>query len=486
MIPENCEITEISALLEAKKISSVELCELLTQRIKEHQHLNAFVTLTDEEALEQAKLADQLRVAGNHSPWAGIPLAHKDIFCTKGTRTTCASKILDNFVSPYDATVVSLLKEAGLISLGKTNMDEFAMGSSSEHSCFAPVKNPWNTARVAGGSSGGSAAAVAAGLVPAATGTDTGGSIRQPAAFCGITGLKPSYGRVSRFGMIAFASSLDQGGVLTRSAKDAALLMDIIGTFDPRDSTSLDIPSAGSFEQLDRLNGGFTIGIPKEFFGPGLDNEVARAVQDALLKYEAMGAKLIDIELPGSEAAIACYYVIAPAEASSNLSRFDGVRYGHRSENASDLQEMYKNTRTEGFGAEVRRRIMIGTYVLSHGYYDAYYVKAQQVRRLISDEFQQAFEECDVIMGPTTPTPAFELGSKTDDPVLMYLNDVYTAPINLAGLPAISIPAGFVNGLPVGLQIIGKYMDESFLLQVAHRFQMETDYHKQTPKVVLS
>ena len=485
MLEINTELTEISRDLEETRYSSLELCEFLFERIEKFKSLNTFISLFKEEALQQARTADQNRSSNLATKLTGVPIAHKDLFCLKGQKTTCASKILDNFISPYDATVVSLLSDAGMVTMGKTNMDEFAMGSSNEHSYYSMVKNPWDTSRVPGGSSGGSAAAVAAGLVPAATGTDTGGSIRQPAAFCGITGLKPSYGRVSRFGMVAFASSLDQGGVLTRSAKDAAILIDAIGLFDPRDSTSINCPPPNCSKILNNPWEKISIGVPKEFFGEGLDNSVATVIESALKQYEALGANLVEIELPHAQAAIACYYVLAPAEASSNLSRYDGVRYGHRAENSTDLHQMYKETRANGFGPEVRRRIIIGTYVLSHGYYDAYYVKAQKVRRLISEDFQAAFKKCDFIMGPTTPTTAFKIGSKMNDPVLMYLNDVYTAPVNLAGLPAVSIPAGFADKLPVGLQIIGPYMSEERLLHVAHCFQLQTDFHKQTPKDAL-
>lgn len=485
MFEINTELTEISRDLEENRYSSLELCEFLFKRIEKFKSLNTFISLFKEEALQQARTADQNRSNNLATKLTGVPIAHKDLFCLKGQKTTCASKILDNFISPYDATVVSLLNDAGMVTMGKTNMDEFAMGSSSEHSYYSIVKNPWDTSRVPGGSSGGSAAAVAAGLVPAATGTDTGGSIRQPAAFCGITGLKPSYGRVSRFGMVAFASSLDQGGVLTRSAKDAAILIDTIGLFDPRDSTSINCPPPNCSRMLNNPWEKISIGVPKEFFSEGLDNSVATVVESALKQYEALGANLVEIELPHAQAAIACYYVLAPAEASSNLSRYDGVRYGYRAKDSIDLNQMYQETRASGFGPEVRRRIIIGTYVLSHGYYDAYYVKAQKVRRLISDDFQAAFKKCDFIMGPTTPTTAFKIGSKMNDPVLMYLNDVYTAPVNLAGLPAVSIPAGFADELPVGLQIIGPYMSEERLLHVAHCFQSQTDFHKQTPKEAL-
>ncbi|MDE0309439.1 MAG: Asp-tRNA(Asn)/Glu-tRNA(Gln) amidotransferase subunit GatA [Acidiferrobacterales bacterium] len=479
----NAELKQISDALDNGEISSLELCEEYLNRIDNERQLNAFITVDREGATEKARKIDEAR----HNdaacgPLAGIPIAHKDIFCTKGLLTSCGSKILSNFVSPYDATVVEQLSAAGAITIGKTNMDEFAMGSSSEHSHYQPVLNPWDISRVPGGSSGGSAAAVAAGLVPAATGTDTGGSVRQPAAFCGITGVKPSYGRVSRFGMVAFASSLDQAGIFARSAEDAALLLDSMCGFDPKDSTSLDIPPPQCTQQLQTPLENLRIGVPEEYFTAGLDAKVGEIVQRAIGQFESLGASLIDVKLPNSDAAIPCYYVIAPAEASSNLSRFDGVRYGYRSDHGEDLEEMYRRTRSEGFGPEVRRRIMIGTYVLSHGYYDAYYVKAQQVRRLISDDYSRVFETCDLIVGPTTPTTAFEMGVKMSDPVLMYLNDVYTAAVNLAGLPAVSIPAGFDDlGLPVGLHIVAPYLQEARLLQAAHLYQNHTDYHLATP-----
>ena len=482
MITANTGVGSLNALLESGDLSSVELCQHYFEKISQAGHLNAFITLCEDEALSAARTADDRRAAGDDAPLLGVPLVHKDVFCTQGILTTCGSKILGNYVSPYDATVVSLLKRAGMITLGKTNMDEFAMGSSTEHSYFKPTLNPWDTSRVPGGSSGGSAVAVSAGLAPAATGTDTGGSIRQPAAFCGITGIKPSYGRVSRFGLIAFASSLDQAGVFARSAADTALLLDAIACFDPKDSTSLDVAQANCHERLNQSIKGLRVGVPKEFFDSGLQPDIGRVVHEALADYQKLGAQLIDVELPNSSKAIPSYYVIAPAEASSNLSRFDGVRYGYRASKTSNLQQMYRNTRSEGFGAEVRRRILIGTYVLSHGYYDAYYVKAQKIRRLIAQDYERAFEQCDIIMGPTTPTTAFELGAKTDDPVAMYLNDIYTASVNLAGLPAVSIPCGFDNeGLPVGLQIIGKYLEEAKILNVAHQIQTCTDYHQQTP-----
>ena len=476
------DISKISQAMQLGELSSVELCKDFFRRISENSDLNAFITLDEENALEQAQAIDGKRSHSSLGALAGIPIAHKDIFCTKGLLTTCGSRILGNFVSPYDATLVAKLKEKQTILLGKTNMDEFAMGSSSEHSYFGPVRNPWDTSLVPGGSSGGSAAAVAAGLIPAATGTDTGGSIRQPAALCGITGIKPSYGRVSRFGMIAFASSLDQAGIFTRSAKDAAIMIDAMCGFDPNDSTSLDVDPPHCVESLEKTQDSLTIGVPEEYFTEGLDSSVGDVIQAALSEYEKLGARLIKLRMPNSKAAIPCYYVIAPAEASSNLSRFDGVRYGYRSDCGHDLSEMYRQTRSEGFGAEVQRRIMIGTYVLSHGYYDAYYLKAQKVRRLISEDYNQAFEKCDLIMGPATPTTAFKIGAKMDDPVLMYLNDIYTAAVNLAGLPAMSIPAGFdTSGLPVGLHIVAPYLQEAKLLRAAHLFQQHTDYHLNTP-----
>ena len=476
------ELAQIAQSLQNREISSVELCNEYFRRINNNLELNAFITLDQEAAVNKAQRIDEARISSDLGPLAGIPIAHKDIFCTKGVRTTCASKILGNFVPPYDATVVARLNEANVISLGKTNMDEFAMGSSSEHSEYDPVKNPWDLSRVPGGSSGGSAVAVAAGLAAAATGTDTGGSVRQPAAMCGITGVKPSYGRASRFGMIAFASSLDQAGVLTRSAQDAALLLDVICGFDPKDSTSLEIPPPDCMKHLEKPLEKLTIGVPEEYFTAGLDSSVGEIVQRALSEFESLGARLVDLNLPNSKAAIPCYYVIAPAEASSNLSRFDGVRYGYRSKSGEGIADMYRKTRGEGFGAEVHRRILIGTYVLSHGYYDAYYLQAQKIRRLISEDYKSAFEKCDLIMGPTTPTTAFPIGEKTSDPVLMYLNDIYTASVNLAGLPALSIPVGFdPSGLPIGLHVIAPYLQEAFLLRAAHQYQKTTDYHLRAP-----
>jgi aspartyl-tRNA(Asn)/glutamyl-tRNA(Gln) amidotransferase subunit A len=451
-------------------------------RIGANKQLNAFITVDSDQALAQAKAADTMRSNGEAGVLTGIPLAQKDIFCTDGLLTTCGSKMLGNFVAPYDATVISKFKQAGAVTLGKTNMDEFAMGSSNETSFYGPVKNPWNTDVVPGGSSGGSAAAVAAALAPAATGTDTGGSIRQPAAFCGITGLKPSYGRVSRYGMIAFASSLDQGGPMTRTAEDAAMMLNVMAGFDERDSTSLNEPVPDFTAGLNHDLKGLKIGLPEEFFGDGLNDEVRKAVDAAIEEYKKIGAEVVSVSLPNSNLAVPCYYVLAPAEASSNLSRYDGVRFGYRAEEYGDLVDMYQKTRAQGFGEEVKRRIMIGTYALSAGYYDAYYLKAQQLRRLIAEDFRQAFELCDVIMGPTAPTTAFALGDKIDDPVSMYLNDIYTISVNLAGLPGMSIPAGFdSNGLPIGLQLIGPYLDEAKLLNVAHQFQQVTDWHTRTP-----
>ncbi len=476
-------IRQLADLLSHKDISSVELTRMFLKRIEEHAELNAFITVDAEKALAQAENADKLLATGEASVLTGIPIAHKDIFCTKGTLTTCGSRMLSNYVSPYNATVVDNLERVGAVMLGKTNMDEFAMGSSNENSHFGPVKNPWAPDRVPGGSSGGSAAAVAARLVPAATGTDTGGSIRQPAALCGITGLKPTYGRVSRYGMVAFASSLDQGGPLAYSAEDAAVLLATMASFDPKDSTSAERAVADYRAGLDTPIRGLRIGVPQAFFGAGLDAEVGAVVQQALRQFESLGATVREVELPTSRLAVPCYYVLAPAEASSNLSRYDGVRYGLRASDYDDLIDMYRKSRAEGFGSEVKRRIMMGTYALSAGYYDAYYLKALKLRRLIANDFERAFADCDVLMGPTTPTTAFVLGEKSDDPVAMYLNDIYTIPVNLAGLPAISIPVGFDEyQLPVGLQIIGQYFDEARLLNVAHQYQQATDWHVRIPE----
>lgn len=479
----HASLKQLSQALAAKQISSVELTQLFLDRIERfNPTLNAFVTVDAKKSLNLAKAADARIAAGTAGPLTGIPIAQKDIFCAEGWRTTCGSKMLANFVSPYDATVIRKMHdEAGLVSLGKTNMDEFAMGSSNETSFFGPVRNPWDTSRVPGGSSGGSAAAVAARLAPAATGTDTGGSIRQPAALCNLTGLKPTYGVVSRYGMIAFASSLDQGGPMAASAEDCALLLNTMVGFDERDSTSLDRPVEDYARDLEKPLNGLRIGLPKEFFGEGCDAEVMAAVRAAIAEYEKLGATTVEVSLPNSHLSVPAYYVIAPAEASSNLSRFDGVRYGFRAEDYANLDDMYMKSRAQGFGAEVKRRILIGTYVLSHGYYDAYYLQAQRIRRLIANDFVEAFKSCDVIMGPTSPSTAFKLGEKAADPVQMYLSDIYTIAVNLAGLPGMSVPCGFVGGLPVGLQLIGNYFGEAQLLNVAHRYQQATDWHQRRP-----
>ncbi|QEM84066.1 Asp-tRNA(Asn)/Glu-tRNA(Gln) amidotransferase subunit GatA [Halomonas binhaiensis] len=475
-------VTETAKALDAGTVSSRELTQELLGRIDRLDgQLNSFITVTADHALAAADHADQCRAKGEAGPLTGAPIALKDIFCTKGVKTTCGSKMLDSFVAPYDATVVEKLQAAGAVSLGKTNMDEFAMGSSNETSFYGAVKNPWDLNAVPGGSSGGSAAAVAAGLVPAAMGTDTGGSIRQPAAYCGITGLKPTYGRVSRYGMIAYASSLDQGGPMARSAEDCALLMNAIAGHDSRDSTSIARGVPNYSEELSAPLAGLKIGLPKEYFGEGLAADVGNAIQDAIKVFEGLGATVREVSLPHTSYAIPAYYVIAPAEASSNLSRYDGVRFGHRCENPTDLIDLYKRTRAEGFGEEVKRRILIGTHTLSEGFFDAYYKKAQQVRRLIHQDFLDAFEEVDVLMGPATPTPAFDLGAKKD-PVSMYLQDIYTIAINLAGIPGISVPAGFSNGRPVGLQILGTHFAEARLLNVAHQFQQSTDWHLRRPE----
>jgi len=480
----NATLKELSAQLAAKKISSVELTGEFLARIERlNPTLNAFVTLDKEKSLAQAKAADALLASGSAGTLTGIPFAQKDIFCAQGWPTTCGSKMLANFVAPYDAHVIEQFNRAGAVNLGKTNMDEFAMGSSNETSYFGKVKNPWNTNAVPGGSSGGSAAAVAARLAPAATGTDTGGSIRQPAALCGISGIKPTYGTVSRYGMIAFASSLDQGGPMAKSAEDCALMLNLMTGFDPRDSTSLEREKEDYTRDLDQPLAGLRIGLPREYFAAGLSADVAQAVEAALAEYRKLGAVTVDISLPNSQLAIPVYYVLAPAEASSNLSRYDGVRYGYRAPEYGDLADMYSKTRAQGFGAEVKRRIMIGTYVLSAGYYDAYYLKAQKLRRLIAQDFSAAFQQCDVIMGPTTPTTAFNLGEKSDDPVSMYLSDIYTIAVNLAGLPGMSIPCGFgSNQLPVGLQIVGDYFAEAKMLNVAHLYQKATDWHLRQPQ----
>ncbi len=481
MADQRRTLAEMARLLASGETSSRELTEAALARIADaDSELNSFITVTGEAALAAADRADRQRAAGEAGPLTGIPIAQKDIFCTAGVTTTCASRMLENFVSPYDATVVERLNAAGLISVGKTNMDEFAMGSSNETSYFGAVRNPWDATRSPGGSSGGSAAAVAAGLVPLATGTDTGGSVRQPAALCGITGFKPSYGRVSRYGMIAFASSLDQAGVLALTAEDAALIMQVIAGFDERDSTCSDQPVPDYTATLEQSVAGKKIGVPTEYFD-GLDAACAAATHAALDVYRQLGAEIIDVRLPNLSLAVPAYYVVAPAEASSNLSRYDGIRFGYRAAAAEDIESLYKRTRSTGFGEEVKRRIMTGTYVLSAGYYDAYYLKAQKVRQLISNDLARCFEQVDVIAGPTTPTPAFRLGEKTDDPVQMYLNDIYTVSANLAGLPGISVPCGLVDGLPVGLQFIGPLFDEATVLNFAHVFQQQTDWHTLAP-----
>jgi len=476
-------LTQLVAGLRARKFSSVELVSECLARIERAQGtLNAFISITRERALADAAAADHALGAGGGGALTGVPIAHKDLFCTRGVRTTCGSRMLDNFVSPYDATVVAKLKSAGAISLGKTNMDEFAMGSSNETSYYGPVRNPWNPRLVPGGSSGGSAAAVAARLIPGATGTDTGGSIRQPAALCGITGMKPTYGRVSRYGMVAFASSLDQGGVLTATAADAALMLREMAGFDAGDSTSVEREVPDYVAELEQPLAGLKIGLLREFFDKGLDPEYERRVREALRVYEGLGATLAEVSLPNLQLSVPAYYVVAPAECSANLARFDGVRFGHRCESPRDLNDMYRRSRGEGFGAEVKRRIMTGTYVLSAGYYDAYYLKAQRVRALINADFANAFKSVDVLMGPTTPTPAFEIGAKTSDPITMYLNDIYTIGANLAGLPAVSIPCGFVQDLPVSLQIVGPHFAEGRVLAAAHALQRASDWHTRVPQ----
>ena len=473
---------QISTALANKEFSAEELTRDLLARIEqENPRTNAFITVTTEQALEQARAADARRAAGETGALLGAPIAHKDLFCTQGVRTSCGSKMLDNFIAPYNATVVEKLANAGCVSLGKTNLDEFAMGSSNASSYYGAVKNPWNLDCIPGGSSGGSAAAIAARMVPAATGTDTGGSIRQPAALCGLTGLKPTYGRVSRWGMVAYASSLDQGGPMARDAYDCALLLGAMAGFDSKDSTSVDQPVDDYLAALEQPLKGLKIGLPKEYFGAGLDSRIGAATQAAIAELEKLGATVKEISLPNLQHAIAAYYVIAPAEASSNLSRFDGVRFGHRCDNPADLTDLYKRSRAEGFGAEVKRRIMVGTYALSAGYYDAYYIKAQQIRRLIKNDFLAAFQEVDVVMGPTTPNPAWALDAKSNDPVAEYLEDIYTITANLAGLPGLSMPAGFADGLPVGVQLLAPYFQEGRLLNIAHQYQQVTDWHRQAP-----
>jgi aspartyl-tRNA(Asn)/glutamyl-tRNA(Gln) amidotransferase subunit A len=476
-------LTQLAAGLEKGTFSSVDITKALLERIDSHNGtLNAFITVTAEQALADAQRADDARASGNAGVLNGLPIVHKDIFCTRDVLTTCGSRMLENFVSPYDATVVHRMAEAGAVMLGKSNMDEFAMGSSNETSYFGPVMNPWNLECSPGGSSGGSAAAVAARLAPAATGTDTGGSIRQPAALTGTVGLKPTYGRVSRYGMIAFASSLDQAGVITRSTADAAMLLGVMAGFDERDSTSINQPVPDYVAGLDKSLKGLRVGIVRQHFDEGLDEKCGIAVKDALALLEAQGAILTEVDLPNLELSVPTYYVVAPAECSSNLSRFDGVRFGHRADDAEDLFDLYCRSRGEGFGAEVKRRIMTGTYVLSAGYYDAYYLKAQQVRQLIADDFRKAFAGVDVIAGPTTPTPAFRLGDKTDDPITMYLNDIYTIGANLAGLPGISVPCGMVDDMPVGLHLVGAHFGEEALLNCAHQYEQRTDWNDACPE----
>ena len=481
-MPHNLSIGELAERLARKETSSTELTRHFLARIERlNPPLNAIITLTAEQALAAAGAADRRRAAGESGPLLGIPLIHKDIFCTDGVRTSCGSRMLDNFISPYDATVVARLKSAGAVMLGKANMDEFAMGSSNETSWYGPVRNPWNTAKVPGGSSGGSAAATAARLAPFATGTDTGGSIRQPAALTGVTGVKPTYGRVSRFGIVAFASSLDQAGVFARSAADAAVVLAAMAGFDPLDSTSVDAPVPDYAAALDTPLKGLKIGLLREFFDV-LEARNAALIHDAIAVYRSLGAETREVSLPNLPLSVPTYYVVAPAECSSNLSRFDGVRFGHRCAAPKDLMDLYERSRGEGFGAEVKRRIMTGTYVLSAGYFDAYYLKAQKVRRLITDDFRAAFEQVDLLIGPTTPTPAFDIGAKIDDPITMYLNDIYTIGANLAGLPGLSMPCGFVDDLPMGLQLIGPHFAESRLLNAAHRFQLATDWHRRAPR----
>ena len=476
-------VSELGDALRRKQFSSVELTTHFLERIATHdEFLNSFITVTEDIALAEASRADQRRRAGEENPLLGIPIAHKDIFCTRGVRTSCGSRMLDSFIAPYDATVVERFRASGTVMLGKTNMDEFAMGSSNQTSWYGPVNNPWRLDCVPGGSSGGSAAAVAAGLAPVATGTETGGSIRQPAALTGLTGLKPTYGRVSRFGMVAFASSLDQAGILARSAEDIALSLGALAGHDPKDSTSVNRPVDDYPAALVSDLSGLRIGVVKEQFGDGLDTEVGMLVQDAILDLERLGATVVDVSLPNSALSIPVYYVVAPAEASSNLSRYDGIRFGHRAQHPIDIADLYRRSRTEGFGSEVKRRIMIGTYVLSAGYYDAYYLKAQRVRRLICADFARAFEQVDLIAGPTSPFTAFPIGEKMDDPVAMYMCDTYTSGINLAGLPALSTPAGFARGLPVGMHLMGNHFSEAMLLAVAHQYQRMTEWHTKRPE----
>ena len=477
-------VKQIQTGLAQGDFSSVEITREYLDTISQlNPQLNAFINVTQELALSQAKKADELIASGKGHPLTGVPVAHKDIFCSDGISTTCGSRMLENFTAPYDATVINKFKSQQAVMLGKTNMDEFAMGSSNENSSFGPVKNPWDLNCVPGGSSGGSAAAVAAGMAPAATGTDTGGSIRQPAAFCGISGLKPTYGRVSRYGMIAYASSLDQGGPMAHTAEDCAILLQAMAGFDPRDSTSVDQAIPDYSASLNTDLSGLRIGLPREYFAEGLNSDIARCIDDAIGEYKKLGAEVREISLPNSKIAIPAYYVVAMAECSSNLSRFDGVRFGHRCKDPKDLEDLYKRSRAEGFGDEVKRRILIGAYTLSAGYYDAFYLKAQKLRRLISADFAEAFQQVDIIAGPTTPEAAFRMGEKTADPISMYLQDIYTISVNLAGLPGMSIPAGLVQGKPVGLQLIGNYFDEGRLLNAAHQFQQNTDWHLKMAEV---
>ena len=480
----NTALSELSRRLAAKEVSSVEVTRYFLDRIDAAQAaLNAFITVDAEKSLAQARAADARIAKGGAAPLTGIPIAHKDLFCAKGWRTTCGSRILENFVAPYDAHVIERFNAAGAVILGKTNMDEFAMGSSNENSYFGPVKNPWDTRAVPGGSSGGSAAAVAARLAPAATGTDTGGSIRQPASFTGVCGLRPTYGRVSRYGMVAFASSLDQGGALAKTAEDLAMVLDVMAAFDARDSTCVDRPVDDYRGGLARGVKGLRLGMPREYFSKDLARDVGDPIHAAIEAFRKLGATVVEVSLPNQHLSVPVYYVLAPAEASSNLSRYDGTRYGFRAAGYSDLLDMYKKTRAQGFGAEVKRRILIGTYVLSHGYYDAYYLQAQKIRRLIARDFTDAFKSCDLIVGPAAPSVAFDLGAKSKDPVQMYLDDLYTIPINLAGLPGMSIPCGFGDqGRPVGLQIVGNYFDEARMLAAAHAYQQVTDWHAKEPK----
>lgn len=478
----NLTLAELSIALKNKQFSSQELTQHYLQRIKQYNsQLNSFITVTEEQALTIAKAADKKLQNGEARPLTGIPLAQKDNFCTLGIKTTCGSKILDNFIAPYDATTVAQYNDAGMVLIGKTNMDEFAMGSSNESSYYGPVKNPWDLTVVPGGSSGGSAAAVAARLTPAATGTDTGGSIRQPAALCNVTGIKPTYGRVSRYGMVAYASSLDQGGPMAMTAEDVALLLNVMAGFDEKDSTSVNQPVPDYTKTLNDSLDGLTIGLPEEFFSKDLNPEIAAVIETAIKEYEKLGAKTKKVSLPNCNLSVPSYYVIAPAECSSNLARFDGVRFGYRCENPKDLEDLYKRSRAEGFGEEVKRRIMLGTYALSAGFYDAFYLKAQKIRTLIAQDFQACFKQVDVILSPTSPTTAFKIGEKLNDPISMYLSDIYTIAINLAGLPAIALPAGFVKNLPVGMQIIGNHFAEAQLFNMAHRYQQVTDWHKRLP-----